>query len=955
MQFMLNGCSNLEKINFGKINTSSLQNMRDFFQFCSKLTSIDLSMFDTSKVTDMGMMFNRCSNLKYLDLSNFDLSNLNKVDYMFQSCSSLIYLNMRSFKLNNAIDKKGMFNSVNSNVKFCTENEKLKNYASETRDIETDCNDICFTENAKIDIANKKCLKSCLDEGYLYECNNICYNECPNGSFPLAPLINESNNVIKCLDKAPEGYYLDKTDKKFKKCFENCKLCYGEGNETINNCEECKSNFIFYNESKYNTNCYEKCNLNYYFDESGQYHCEQSCPQQYNKLITDKNKCIDDCKKDDDYQYEYKNNCYKQCPNGTTHRENNYICFDENIKDERDIEIEIYKGTVSNFNVSENKEDIISKKDDVLFQITTSENQKNNTNKNISAINLGDCEDKLKEIYEVDSSLPLIIFKIDYFSPDSLIPIIGYEIYHPLNKSKLDLKYCEDILIKLNIPVSIDESKLFKYDPNSEFYNDNCFSYTTENGTDILLNDRKQEFTDNKLSLCENNCNYTGYNGDDKQSLCDCIVKNKMDTISEILSKPIELSNNFATESSSNSGTSNIITIKCTKALFSKEGLKNNISSYILIIFIGHFLLSIFLFVKCGYHILVNEINDIIREKEKIQSQISKNNTLTLGSNKTIKKKGKKKKRKTKIINFPPKKVSLNYININNKKESKNDNNKNNKQSLVPIILNNNSKIINKFKKENRKNKERSSIKNLSRNLTTKPILNKMPKIIYNDYELNSFDYKNALLYDERTCCQYYWSLIKIKNPIIFSFCPVKDYNSIIIKSCIFSLSFSIYYAINFFFFNDEIIHDIYEHGGKYDIIYFLPKIAISFAAAYYITTIIKLIFLSERNIIQVRKQTYLSAAHSISENVKRNLIIKYVIFFILGLIFLVFFWMLLSSFGAVYQNTQMFIFKNTLISFAMSLVYSCLNLSACIFRICSLKSKNSECLYKISKFLQIL
>ena len=97
------------------------------------------------------------------------------------------------------------------------------------------------------------------------------------------------------------------------------------------------------------------------------------------------------------------------------------------------------------------------------------------------------------------------------------------------------------------------------------------------------------------------------------------------------------------------------------------------------------------------------------------------------------------------------------------------------------------------------KNKNRSSIKNLTRNLTTKQILNKKTKIIYNDYELNSFDYKNALLYDERTCCQYYWSLIKVKNTIIFSFCPVKDYNSIIIKSCIFSLSFSIYYAINFF------------------------------------------------------------------------------------------------------------------------------------------------------------
>ena len=56
-----------------------------------------------------------------------------------------------------------------------------------------------------------------------------------------------------------------------------------------------------------------------------------------------------------------------------------------------------------------------------------------------------------------------------------------------MNKSKLDLTYCKDELIKLNIPVSIDEKNLFKYDPNSGYYTDNCFSYTSENGTDILL------------------------------------------------------------------------------------------------------------------------------------------------------------------------------------------------------------------------------------------------------------------------------------------------------------------------------------------------------------------------------------------------------------------------------------------------------------------------------------
>ena len=549
--------------------------------------------------------------------------------------------------------------------------------------------------------------------------------------------------------------------------------------------------------------------------------------------------------------------------------------------------------------------------------------------------------------------MPLIIFKIDYFSHDSLIPIIGYEIYHPINKTKLDLKYCEDILIKLNIPVTIDEDKLFKYDPYSDFYHDNCFSYTTENGTDIILNDRKQEFTDNKLSLCENNCNYTGYDENNKQSSCDCNIKNKMDTISEIMNNPIELSNNFdSKDSGSSSGSSNIISIKCTKALFSKD-----ISSYILLIFIAHFLLSIILFMKCGYPLLVNDINEIIKEKEKIQKQKTNNNkNQMIKTNKRGNKKSIKSKSSRSKLNYPPKKYNLKFVNNNINLPKKN------KSSGIKLNLGRPSGINNEIGKIKNRTKSLLHKKNNSKKKndlkTTSTKNDDSVKLTYNDYELNSFDYRNAVLIDKRTCFQYYLSLIKVKNPILFSFCPRKDYNSLIIRSCIFSLSFSIYYAVNFAFFDDNIMHKIYEIGGKYDIIYFIPKITISFIASYYTTTIIKILFLSERNIIQVRKQLTVSVAYSVSDREKRNLIIKYIIFFILGLIFLVFFWMLLSSFGAVYPNTQMFIFKNTLISFAMSLVFPFfMSIFPSSVRICSLNSnpKNNECMYKISKFLQIL
>ena len=93
-------------------------------------------------------------------------------------------------------------------------------------------------------------------------------------------------------------------------------------------------------------------------------------------------------------------------------------------------------------NITENKEDLIQVDDDkTSFQITTTENQKLNKNNNISTINFGACENKLKKVYQINETLPLIIFKIDYYPPDLLIPIVGYEVYHPINKSKLDLSY----------------------------------------------------------------------------------------------------------------------------------------------------------------------------------------------------------------------------------------------------------------------------------------------------------------------------------------------------------------------------------------------------------------------------------------------------------------------------------------------------------------------------------
>ena len=583
------------------------------------------------------------------------------VDNHFLSSGTCYKCNLNNCKISND----------NCRCDICNNGHYFNNYQC-SNCAELNCT-TCSNGYNKLIIYKYQCIDDCSkDKIYTYEHNNRCYLMCPINTYQL-----EDVNNSKCYDAPPNNYYLDKKNSIYKKCYETCDTCITEGNKTNHNCINCRNNFQFYTNTKNITNCYNICEYFYYFDEFDNFHCTEFCTDRYNKTIFEKKICIDSCLNDDKYIYEYSNTCFEKCPNETIVNETLHICYKEEIiettiinsislEEEFNLEVEKYRKMINNFNASENKD--IIKKDknkNIQYQLTTSENQKNSSCNNLSTIDLGTCEDRLKSENGIDPSLPLIIFKIDYFPPDSLIPIIGYEIYHPITKEKLNLSLCEDVFMKLNIPINIDENNLFKYDPNSKFYTDNCFSYTTENGTDIIMKDRKQEFSDNKLSICEDDCTFVEYNQQDKQSSCDCKIKNKENTILEILESTNQLGNNFKNEESdttSASSASNIISITCTKALFSKDGLKNNISSYILIIFITHYLVSILLFIKCGYPMLINDIKKIINEKQKVKKQIHKSNQITsqIGQkSKKIQKNLEKKYQSEKLIILPKKVNSI--------------------------------------------------------------------------------------------------------------------------------------------------------------------------------------------------------------------------------------------------------------------------------------------------------
>ena len=86
-----------------------------------------------------------------------------------------------------------------------------------------------------------------------------------------------------------------------------------------------------------------------------------------------------------------------------------------------------------------NKKDLIINDEKIIYQISTTDNQKYNIYDNISSINLDECEIKLREYYNISEKEPLLIFKIDAFEKGLLIPRVVYEVFNYKTKEQLNL------------------------------------------------------------------------------------------------------------------------------------------------------------------------------------------------------------------------------------------------------------------------------------------------------------------------------------------------------------------------------------------------------------------------------------------------------------------------------------------------------------------------------------
>ena len=587
-------------------------------------------------------------------------------------------------------------------------------------------------------------------------------------------------------------------------------------------------------------------------------------------------------------------------------------------------------------NIIENNNEIIIREENEQIQISTLKSQKESIN--YTSIDLGPCEEKLRKAYNISENEELIIFKIEHYLPNLKIPIIDFILFNQNGSLNLNLSHCSNQYIQYSIPINIEENEEYKYDPNSNYYNDKCDIENEDNNLDMTLYEKRNTYNKNNMSLCEADCLYKGYDFDKKKAKCECPIKNNVIHFMNLTIDTDKLIYKFKNIKS----ITNINIIKCYKILLSKENLIYNIGSYILLIIIFVSFILSFVFCCKSRTQLINKIKyNYTNVNTNVLSSFKKNNNY----NNNYYRKGKINNRTTKRI-----KGAIRPIKNPLKKKTIPKENRNKK-----IILNSSKSNLMKLK-----NRKRLTQMNLTtNNKKDKPRNIKQNNIIkYNGYEMNILPYKLAKIYDNRSFCVYYCSLIGRKQIIAFTFITKDDYNSRIIKINLFLFSVALYFCVNALFFTDSTMHEIFINKGEFNLIYQLPQIIYSSLISSIINVSLKSLALTENRVIEIKEQKKRNNKLNVTHKSIQYFNCKFFMFYFLDFLLLFFFWYYLSCFCALYKNTQLHLIKDTLISFGISLIIPFfINIIPGICRIPSLKNKkqNHEGLYKISKVFQFI
>ena len=424
--------------------------------------------------------------------------------------------------------------------------------------------------------------KLCSNEG-LTNCANCVKNSdstlsckrCNLGYYAL--FSDEEKTNAECTQTAPPGYYIDENAGECKKCYPTCETCSGGGTDEFNNCDTCLPDYNVYDIDS--STC--RCEYNFYYKRdivtnhkiftcSEDQNCPNEADNEYPYLIINSQnirQCVERCPYD--YPYTYNNQCYNHIPNGTTLIDDlTKTCEDSNFAYDQCIINDYIESTISlndipkveqeyvnnyrtqyanqNTDLTYNHANMIRNSDDEYYLLIFENEkciEKIRSEYGLGYTDLTDYSPKIRSQNGIDKNEPLIYsFLYTYNIPyNSTTPVenIDYSCYDK-NGRELNLEDAlegENITQYVSPPTGQDLQKLnylskysnlgidFSY-PNSDFFNSQCFVFTSDNGKDVTLADRRKYFF-NKIKICDDNCVFSGIDESKNTAKCTCPYKSK--------------------------------------------------------------------------------------------------------------------------------------------------------------------------------------------------------------------------------------------------------------------------------------------------------------------------------------------------------------------------------------------------------------------------------------------
>ena len=445
------------------------------------------------------------------------------------------------------------------------------------------------------------------------------------------------------------GYYLDKTNINYtwNKCYEKCETCNYNGNDTNMNCLSCKSKLIS-----------KTMKQSIFFKLSSNNNCIQICPD--NTFMTSEKDCVTSCPIGT-FKYSLNNTCLHTCPNGIS--KSNNECIFKTFSQSTTLD-DFKTQIMSNISAFVNSSKVINGSN-FLAVILSSDNMnpEEQIKNGISAIDLGNCTEVLKEHFNISKEENLIIINMESKKDENkknessvndksfnLGKNIQLEIYD-FSGRKLDLSVCkEDIKVmkyigdveELNIEsaMSLADRGVDVFNAQDAFFNDICHPFDNADGIDIIIDDRRSDIYQN-ATFCEDGCTYTGMNYDLMVANCICDssilqieTKNETDNGEKEISETL----NFETVTKSfisNLFDFNIDVIYCYNLVINTKILMKNIGFYCLF---GMFVLQIIFFIIYKVKKLTSlRYFMLIFDNKKDNTNKSNSNTIN-NINKSVKK-----------------------------------------------------------------------------------------------------------------------------------------------------------------------------------------------------------------------------------------------------------------------------------------------------------------------------